>query len=196
MNSKLADSTYSCGEPGYYPDETLAVTYPSPSATSAEQPNGSAGSPVSSLTSYGSSVGAPSQTNEQQGAQPTIAGPSVSVSTHSSVDSSTPDGSVSNTTLTQVLLSCASASTSDAKPMPLSFSYELHRHPLSSSTDAIEDVKTSMLNDIARNVGCITSGRRLSNLRNYPTKTTQDYIVAVQSQSSDVLNKNCEMTGI
>ena len=84
----------------------------------------------------------------------------------------------------QYFIQCQSSYSSTPTPNKLSFRYEMHRHPLVSATEAMKDVKTSMLNDLNKHLGCktLSSGRNLSNTR---AKSILDYIVGIMSPPMD-----------
>lgn len=236
VNKKVADASYSCGEPGYSPEEvdtsaastftsssvTNAVqppadvtsgrpdafapmTYPSPTVINAPQPtsDGTSGTPDYIEESSPYSVGIPSETDPLGGVQPSPV-PVTPNYLDKVPDGINPNDGVQSTLSTSTLLRCRdddSSSTSKSKSVPLSYSYELHRHPSSSAIEAMVDVKTSILNDLALYLGCerassSSASRMLSSrLRKSLTETIQDYIVAILSHPSDMQNENCELIG-
>ncbi|KAL7521899.1 hypothetical protein ACHAWX_006594 [Stephanocyclus meneghinianus] len=231
VNKKVADSSYSCGEPGYSPEEvdtsaastftsssvTNAVqppadftsgrpdafapmTYPSPTVISAPQPtsDSTSGTPDYIEESSPYSVGIPSETDPLGGVQPSPVPVTPNYLDNDPGGINT-NGGVQSPLSTSTLLRCRdddSSSTSKSKSVPLSYSYELHRHPSSSAIEAMVDVKTSMLNDLALYLGCerasSSSASRIlsSHLRKSLTETIQDYIVAILSHPSDMQNEN------
>ena len=180
VNKKLADPSYSCGESGHYPDETIA-TNPSSSVSVTEGTGSGLSSPNQSpIIEYMPTINNP-VSSSNNGAQtayvPTITNPNDSASA-------------------ALFLNCNENQDSNPKPMELSFKYEMHRHPLVSATAAMEDIKNSMLEDIAMNFGCQHAssgsiGRNLFNIRR-KLSTSQDHIVAIMSPPTDTRNENGE----
>lgn len=193
-NKKLADPSYSCGEPGYYPEEgaSASMAFPSPSLSAQQTPPTANG------------LGAPAQGTTPSAPTPgTVPVPSPSVGNVGTVPTPSANNDLSivtnpsNPDSTALFLNCKDSSNpSDPKPVELSFKYELHRHPLISSTVAMQDAKRSMLNDIAKHFECQETisnpiQRGVSNLRNSPTQSVQDYIVAFMSAPQDI-QSNCK----
>jgi chitinase len=87
----------------------------------------------------------------------------------------------------QYFIQCQSSYSSTLTPNNLSFRYEMHRHPLASSTEAMKDAKTSMLNDLNKHLGCQnqSSGSIGRNLLNTRAKSVLDYIVGIMSSPMD-----------
>eukprot|EP00804_Cyclotella_cryptica_P014807 CCRYP_015026-RF/>CCRYP_015026-RF protein AED:0.11 eAED:0.11 QI:481/0.94/0.95/1/0.78/0.75/20/1173/1223 len=234
VNKKLADSSYSCGEPGYYPEEedtSVTATFPSSSVTNAAQPPNdvASGRPDASTPityPFPTPISAPQPTSDDMAGTPdfisddvgsqetspfaTVAGSNQSIVNIPSeanplggVQPASPPATLPYTAnfpmSSAILLRCRdgdSSSTSESNPVPLLFTYELHRHPSSSSTEAMVDVKTSILNDIAVYSGCERDSsssakqRLLSFLRSSLTKAAHDYIVAILSHPFDKRNAN------
>jgi hypothetical protein len=215
VNLKLANPDYSCGEPGYYPDEVVNNGAPSPAVAVASASDGT-------TESFSGGTSPDTTTSSVDNAQPAYA-PVSSPSTDSTPSMAYPIPStgneaqpayvpapaptsgtvptISNPTdpsSTSLFLNCKDHdNSSNPITVELSFTYELHRHPLVSSSAAAEDAKASMLNDIAGSFWCQdssakgSSGRSLSNLRSNPTQL-QDYIVAILSPPFDARNPDCK----
>lgn len=195
VNNKLSDPSSSCGEPGYYPEEVPIDASSSVAANNDATDTWTETSPSSPIS--GSS---PTYNTEPSAYTPSS---STVLSTPSTSGEQSTNGSPPTSNLpvaanpdnpdsTALLLSCGEKkSKADPKPLGLSFKYELHRHPFVTSTLAMEDVKATMLQDIAKHFECqdasLSSGRRrLSNLRNSDTESIRDYIVAFMSPPSDM----------
>lgn len=178
-NKKLSDPSFVCGELGLYPQEVTtdaAVTVSSPS-TNNQYATPSA--PISGM------FPSPSVGNV-----PTVSNPASSLNNGGQPASSSNDNlpmisNPANPDSNALFIHCKENSSGfDPKLVELSFKYELHRHPLISSKAAMEDVKSSMLHDIAGHFKCkddisSSSKRSLSSLRN--NQSVQGAIVAFMS---------------
>ena len=184
VNEKLTDPSYSCGERGYYPDETIAAN-PSPSVGISEGSAPVLSSPNQSpIIDYMPTINNPVPSYDNGAPTPSSIG-NLPVMTNPN-----------DPTSAAIYLNCNGSQDTNPKPIDLSFKYEMHRHPLVSAASAMQDIKMSMLDDIGKNFGCedATSGsigRGLFSIRR-KISTTQEQIVAIMSPPSDSRNESCK----
>lgn len=162
-NTKLNNPDFNCGEPGIYPEESGDVSVvQTPVSTTGSSPTSD--SSVSSV-----SFPTPSTQGSSPGSFPT---------------SSTSDDSNAS------YLQCGGAGSTfniaDSKSLDLSFGYELHRHSGVSLSDALSELKSSILESVAGQLGCTgttsSTGRRLQSIN---LEASQVFVKAIESSQPD-----------
>ena len=190
-NKKLHNPDYNCGEPGFYPEEGVALP-----------PEPASGTDIFSPTSP-NTYPTPVQSQPTPVTNPTVQSPPTFVtnpapSSHQSVGfpvGGQPVGTEASDQQTSeppLVLRCGEQQgafdTADSKSLDLSFKYELHKDSGVSITEALREVKSSMLNSISEQLNCAAASsvvrkRMLRTLQ--ALLTSQENVRVIESKQSD-----------
>ncbi len=171
-NIKLNNPDFNCGESGLYPDEDEDV----PIVQATVPSSGSSPTPDTSI----SSVSFPTPSTQ--------ASSSDSILTTST---STQDGTY------PAYLQCGGAGSTfnvaDSKSLDLSFGYELQRHSGVPLSDALTELKSSILESVANQLGCSDASSAARRLQSIALEASQTYVKAIESSKPD-LPENGELS--
>jgi len=200
-NKKLHNPDFNCGELGFYPEEEETSVLAAPTTTSpigqVPTPVGQVPTPTPPVPLFPTPftpVSSPESLKPSGPAAESLY--SQPVNDQSVNDQPVNDQPVNDQPMTDQptdqpeLFICGDRqvtfNTADSKALDLSFRYEVHRNSGVLVSDAIKELKSTMLNGIAEKLNCAGASSVVRRLRSNPVEASQENVMAIESTQSDL----------